>query len=56
MHFLGIYVKWYSTTYETMTIGFERNFIKAPCAKEILFLKRNHSNPTNIFPCSRSPI
>ncbi len=22
-----------------MAIGFERNFIKAPCAKEILFLK-----------------
>jgi len=23
-----------------MAIGFERNFIKTPCAKEILFLKK----------------
>jgi len=31
-----------------MAIGFERNFIKALCVKEILFpkKKKNHLNPT----------
>jgi hypothetical protein len=29
-----------------MAIGFERNFIKAPCAKEILFQQKTHLNPT----------
>jgi hypothetical protein len=31
-----------------MAIGFERNFIKAQCAKEILFQKKPHLNPTNL--------